>query len=464
MKKLCLLSWLLLLCGACQREDEVSHAPLGPIPAFEQRPGDPARGREALLNEPYITCGIPETAYRRLFPPPPESQRIAGRKGPNATLPYFLTHYRTPQGVELIVPNCLNCHAATIAGKFILGVGNEQRDFTEDPLMNVESAGLYLTDPGEIAEWQRWDARLSAIAPFMITDTVGVNPANNITLALMAHRDPETLAWSGQPLMEPPPKHPLPVSVPPWWRLAKKNALYYNAEGRGDLARAMMLGAIYCAENVATLETIDRYAPDILAFFASLQPPKFPWPIDEALARRGKAVFESTCARCHGTYGEHPSYPNLVIGLEEVGTDPLLARFGIDGSGDRFIRWFNRSYFGRLSHAEPAAGYVPPPLDGIWATAPFLHNGSVPTLATLLDSRKRPAYWVRSFDTDDYDPEQIGWRYQTLEHGKSAAKDGKERKRIYDTSLPGYSNRGHTFGDQLTEEERKALLEYLKTL
>ena len=103
---------------------------------------------------------------------------------------------------------------------------------------------------------------------------MGVNPANNITLALMAHRDPETLARSEKPLMEPPPEQPLPVSAPPWWRLAKKNALYYNAEGRGDHARVLMLGAIYCAENVATLESIDRYAPDIRAFFASLQPPR----------------------------------------------------------------------------------------------------------------------------------------------------------------------------------------------
>lgn len=464
MKKVASMMLLTLTCIACQQEEKVEYSPLGPVPAFAQRPGDPARGREALLNEPYITCGIPESAYRKLVPPPPKDQILAERKGRNATLPYYQTHYRTPDGVDLIVANCLNCHAASIAGQFIIGVGNEQRDFTEDPRERIESVGLYLTDPKEIAQWRRWASRLSAIAPYMITDTVGVNPAANITLALMAYRDPNTLTWSDKPLMEPPPQKPLPFSVPPWWRLAKKNALYYNAEGRGDHARAMMLGAIYCADDVATLERIDRYAPDIRAFFASIEPPRFPWSIDNILAEKGRTVFESHCSRCHGTYGEQESYPNLVVSLEEVGTDPLLAEWTTTGGTDRFIHWFNRSYFGRLSRAAPAPGYMPPPLDGIWATAPFLHNGSVPTLAALLDSRKRPAYWLRSFDTNDYDPGQIGWRYQALDHGKAGARDDLERKHLYDTSLPGYSNQGHTFGDILTEEERRALLEYLKTL
>ncbi len=459
--------WIVMLAltgTACQQEEKTTvYSSLGPVSASRQRPGDPARGRDALLNEAYITCGIPESAYHKLFPPPPNDQILAGRRGRNATLPYYLTHYRTPDGVDLIVSNCLECHAATIAGRFIIGVGNEQRDFTKDPRSFVESVGLYLSDPREIDEWRRWAGRLSAIAPYMITDTVGVNPAPHITLALMSHRDPNTLAWSDQPLIQPPPQPPLPFSVPPWWRLAKKNALYYNAEGRGDHARAMMLGTIYCADDVATLARIDRYAPDIRAFFTNIEPPKFPWPIDDMLAEQGKRTFETHCSRCHGTYGEGETYPNLVIGVEEVGTDPLLVEWSTGGT-DHFIDWFNQSFFGELSQAAPAPGYMPPPLDGIWATAPFLHNGSVPTLAVLLDSSKRPTYWLRSFDSDDYDPATVGWKYRALGHGKAEAGDELERKHLYDTTLPGYSNQGHTFGDVLPEKERKALLEYLKTL
>lgn len=464
MSRIWLIGFLALVCMACQREDKATYSPLGPIPPSSQRPGDPVRGREALLNEAYITCGMPESAYRRTAPKPPPELLLPERRGRNAKLPYYLTHYQTPDGVDLVVANCLTCHAAFIAGRLVLGLGNEQLDFTSDLRLAAESAGLTLSDPREIAHWRRWADIIATVAPYMVTDTVGVNPATNLTFAMMAHRDPITLAWSERPFMEPPPQKPLPVSVPPWWRLTKKNALYYTAEGRGDHARAMMLGVILCADDVATLEAIDRYAPDIRAFFASIEPPRFPWPVDPDLAQQGKQVFATHCSRCHGNYGESASYPNLVVGLDEVGTDPLLAQSATDGSSDRFIRWFNRSFFGRLSQAAPAPGYVPPPLDGIWATAPYLHNGSVPTLEALLDSHRRPTYWLRSFDHDDYDPGAVGWRYRELPYGKPGARDDTERKRLYDTTLPGYSNRGHTFGDVLTEEQRKALLEYLKTL
>ena len=98
-----------------------------------------------------------------------------------------------------------------------------------------------------------------------------------------------------------------------------------------------------------------------------------------------------------------------------------------------------------------------PPLHGIWATPPYLHNGSVPTLEALLNSPLRPAYWTWSFDTSDYDEEAVGWIYEVRE------SKGNDRQ-VYDTTAPGYGNGGHTFGDHLTDAERSDLLVYLKTL
>lgn len=264
--------------------------------------------------------------------------------------------------------------------------------------------------------------------------------------------------------MEPPAKSPVPVSVPPWWRMQKKHALFYNSEGRGDHARIMMLGAILCADKVELVKQIDTYAPDIRAYLASLRAPAYPFPIDLQAAKLGHEVFDRNCAACHGTYGDHWTYPNLVIGMEQVGTDPELAKASTDGRSDRFLRWFNRSYYGELAQAAPAPGYVAPPLDGVWATAPFLHNGSVPTMEALLQSGKRPKYWTRSFSADDYNPTTLGWNYSELAQGKGATADPKQRARIYDTTLPGYSNSGHLYGDQLSATERTAILEYLKTL
>ena len=54
--------------------------------------------------------------------------------------------------------------------------------------------------------------------------------------------------------------------------------------------------------------------------------------------------------------------------------------------------------------ADPVPGYTAPPLDGIWATGPFLHNGSVPNLALVLDSTRRPTYWRRvDFDSTNFE-------------------------------------------------------------
>src|SRR5207247_11141770 len=63
----------------------------------------------------------------------------------------------------------------------------------------------------------------------------------------------------------------------------------------------------------------------IHAFVLSVQPPKYPFAVDSALADSGRGVFERTCARCHGTYGTNWTYPNKVVPLDTIGTDRRLA-------------------------------------------------------------------------------------------------------------------------------------------
>jgi hypothetical protein len=125
----------------------------------------------------------------------------------------------------------------------------------------------------------------------------------------------------------------------------------------------------------------------------------------------------------------------------------------------QFIGWFNKSWFAQGDHParlEPFDGYIAPPLDGIWITAPYLHNGSVPTLEALMNSKLRPAFWSRDFDHPQYDYERVGWKYTREDSARGTA--------VYNTGLPGYGNYGHTFGDKLSEPERRAVIEYLKTL
>jgi hypothetical protein len=244
--------------------------------------------------------------------------------------------------------------------------------------------------------------------------------------------------------------------------MAKKNAMFYDGAGRGDQARIMMTASTLCTDDVASAAAIDAYFGDVRAYIVSLQPPAYPLAVDATLAARGQAVFDRTCAECHGTYGAGGTYPNLLIPVDEVGTDPTIGS-GAAQFADRFVQWFADSFYGQTARLDPQPAYYAPPLDGIWATAPFLHNGSVPSLAALLDGKTRPAYWQRHVtdgEGNDFDATVIGWQFDALDASQAAMAGA----RAYDTTRPGYGNGGHTYGDALTADDRTALLEYLKTL
>jgi hypothetical protein len=158
------------------------------------------------------------------------------------------------------------------------------------------------------------------------------------------------------------------------------------------------------------------------------------------------------------------------VPIDVIGTD----RNRFEGFKPESGQFYNQSWFaheksGWLSDEFPVmktVGYQAPPLDGIWATAPYLHNGSVPTVYHLLNSKSRPRIFTRSFRTgvDDYDPIKLGWKVSTFDVSNGPDLIPFERRRIYDTTRPGQGNGGHTFGDDLSEEERIAVIEYLKTL
>ena len=124
------------------------------------------------------------------------------------------------------------------------------------------------------------------------------------------------------------------------------------------------------------------------------------------------------------------------------------------------------SFYGgitRMVPNDPFPGYMPPPLDGVWATAPYLHNGSVPTVELLLNSKARPKSWRPvELDSTHFDEEALGWPFEVV--ADPAAVPEADRKLVYDATFWSQSNAGHTFGDHLTAEERRAVIEYLKTL
>ena len=90
----------------------------------------------------------------------------------------------------------------------------------------------------------------------------------------------------------------------------------------------------------------------------------------------------------------------------------------------------------------------------------------MPTLADVLNTKTRPRLFTRTYRTgvDDYDPVRVGWKVTALEKAPAPNAPGVERRRIYDTSQTGRGNGGHDFGERLTDDERMAVVEYLKTL
>src|SRR5262249_23278906 len=163
-----------------------------------------------------------------------------------------------------------------------------------------------------------------------------------------AHRDPETLAWSDAPLIPlPPPTKAIPVDVPPWWRMAKKNAMFYVGAGRGDHARIEMTASTLCTDSVDGAKALAPYfpalptsLPDLAASPASIHAPAYPFAADADVAEHGRTVFDATCSMCHGTYGDAGHYPNLLIALKDVGTDATIAS-GATQFASPFVHWFN---------------------------------------------------------------------------------------------------------------------------
>jgi hypothetical protein len=245
-----------------------------------------------------------------------------------------------------------------------------------------------------------------------------------------------------------------------WWNFAPKETMYYD--GRTPAASARSTMQFFLGEkSLDQFKALEPTFKDIQAYIRTIEPPKYPFAIDAPKAARGRVVFDSKCAKCHGTYGPDARYPNRVVELERIGTDPARAV----GMSERMVAHYNATWFGEEHPADMTrVGYQAPPLRGLWATAPYLHNGSVPTLYHVLKSSERPAKFLRPPSTgfEHYDRDRVGWTFKTVDDAKALTPE--ERRRFYDASRFGLGNGGHRFGDKFSEGERGALIEYLKTL
>jgi mono/diheme cytochrome c family protein len=376
------------------------------------------RERYGMHEAPYANNGFPMGTREAAFP-----LLLGGGKG--------------------LSMDCLVCHGGSIAGKSYVGLGNASLDYQ----------AFY-------EEMSAADGRPPK-TPFRFSNVRGTNEAGGMAVFLLGFREPDLSLRPTR--LDLDLQDDLCEDVPAWWLLKKKKTMYYTGGTDARSARSIMQFMLSPLNMPADIEKAEPDFKDILAYLLTIEPPKYPLPIDQELAHQGEALFTKTCSRCHGTYGEKWTYPNKIVPLEVIGTD----RHRYDGITSKFGDYYNKTWFAEHSRSTVTDGYQAPPLDGIWATAPYLHNGSVPTVYQVLNSKARPKVFTRSFRTDlaSYDPEKLGWKVEVLKEGPDPKQLSLlEFRKIYDTSKPGRGNGGHTFGDHLSDAERMAVIEYLKTL
>src|SRR5262249_45360012 len=124
------------------------------IPADTQRTGDPQAGYSALVNNGYVSCGIPASVILPYVGHAASNQQLPGRNALNASLPYNFNSFVAASGVQLVTANCLTCHASHLpgdsSGTVFVGLG-ALGDFTNNDLVTIASGlGSQITDPTEL--------------------------------------------------------------------------------------------------------------------------------------------------------------------------------------------------------------------------------------------------------------------------------------------------------------------------
>jgi mono/diheme cytochrome c family protein len=240
------------------------------------------------------------------------------------------------------------------------------------------------------------------------------------------------------------------ADLPSIWNQRPREGLWLHWDGDNNSVRERNISASIAVG--VTPETLDfESLTRVETWIRDLPPPAYPYNIDQSLAARGHEIYNQSCANCHAFGGPQVGQ---VVPKAEIGTDPHRVDSFTPALAEK-MNTLGAGYPWQLTHYRKTDGYSNVPLDGIWARAPYLHNGAVPTMWDLLHAvAERPKVFYRGYDV--YDREKVGF----IASGPEAEAAGFK----FDTSLPGNGNQGHLYGIDLSPEDKKALVEYMKTL
>ena len=247
--------------------------------------------------------------------------------------------------------------------------------------------------------------------------------------------------------------------LPSIWNQGQREGMWLHWDGNNNSVEERNRSAAFGTGAIPP--TLDRASMKRMeAWLKDAKPPAYPYPIDQALAQRGAPIYAEYCAGCHGQSGQifKGDRVGQVTPIELIATD----RHRLDSYSAELTANQNLLYAAypdeRFKHFRKTFGYANQPLDGVWLRAPYLHNGSVPTLRDLLNSSdRRPPRFFRGYDV--FDQKNVGFV-------TNVESDGGKKFFVFDTSLPGNGRAGHegrAYGTELSPAEKDALIEFLKT-
>lgn len=447
-------------------------------------------------NPPY-----PQGPFRTPYP-----YQIPADQTPD--FPMGASFMETPQGVGLTF-SCATCHTADLFGTTVVGLTNKRPRANEFfsmakkyvplvPSAFFQQATRATREEREMFRRTKYNLNVVGVLP---PQSLGLDTSLSQVALSLARRSPDEYATKDpyyQYYPRPNPlEHHIADSKPmPWWNLKYKNRwladgsivsgnpvhtnFLWNEIGRGTDLREL---EAWLLENESTVHELT------VAAFAT-EAPKY-WdffdiqeiPIEGA--KRGQKIFRQACMECHGDYIkgwerqadrlDREAYLATVevryhedTPVKNVGTDPGRYQ-GMQHFSDRLNELQISKTLG--VKVEPQEGYVPPPLEGIWARYPYLHNNSVPNLCALLtppDQRPVTFYQGPAVDKErDFDRDCVGYPI-----GDAIPDEWKqERDAHFDTRRVGLSNQGHyrmllheDGRERYSEQEKSDLIEFLKTL
>ena len=245
---------------------------------------------------------------------------------------------------------------------------------------------------------------------------------------------------------------------PSIWNQKPRQGMHLHWDGDNDSVDERNLSASLGA-GVTPVTVDHERLKRVRDWIWTLPPPKYPYAIDQALVAQGVPLYQQHCSECHG---DHRFRDGVISGAKIGQVVPIGAIKTDRHRLDSYTFTFALNQYGlypdsayRFTHFRKTNGYANQPLDGIWLRGPYLHNGSVPALRDLLDApESRPKAFYRGYDV--FDQARVGFV-------SDVPSANGQTFTLYDTTLPGNGNGGHIYGTSLSDPEKRAIVEYLKT-